>query len=75
MTARNASPRDLDPNFKDAEVPTNNETDLDKAAPKDDDRVMIVHQERYMDGSVQKVRSHGPMPIEDWDDYAKEHGF
>jgi len=36
---------------------------------------MIVHHEKYMEGTVQHTRVHGPMPASEWPAYEKAHGF
>lgn len=76
-----ATPRNLDPKFTNATPtpdgePTDNETVTDaKDSAPEADVPMIVHFERYQDGSVQKTRTHGPMPVSEWASYEKEKGF
>ncbi len=86
--ANTPNPRNLDPKFRDAKADEQNaETDrlveadtaqlndnVQTDVKKDDDTPMIVHNERYMDGSVQKTREHR-VPVSEWAAYEKEHGF
>jgi hypothetical protein len=58
------SPRDLDPKFKEAKVPSTN----------DDNEEMIVHREHYTEDGVQKERLHR-VKLADWPNYETEHGF
>ena len=72
-----ASPRNLDPKFIDA-TPSDDGTNVDETETKvkeTDDEPMIVHFEKYQEGSVQKVKTHGPMPVKDWPAYERENGF
>jgi hypothetical protein len=71
MTNTKPTPRDLDPKFKDAEVPD----DQANMTESDDQTTLISYRETYMDGGVQKERWHGPMPIDKWLDYQKENGL
>jgi len=48
--------------------------DLDPKYKKDVQ--MIVYRENVRDNNgVYTVKEHGPMPIEEWADYAKERGL
>jgi hypothetical protein len=69
------SPRDLDPKFRNAEPTDTNLDDAKDSAPEESEVSMTVHIERYMDGSVQRERRHGPMPSSEWPAYEKKHGF
>lgn len=72
------TPRNLDPKFKDVkpeDMPNDVEETEQEQESTPDDRSMTVHHEYYMDGSVRKVRTHGPMPSEDWPAYEKKHGL
>lgn len=76
------TPRDLDPKFRDAEIPDDNtvtdantEPNSKSADDARDGESLIVYRERYMDGNVQMEREHGPMPVSEWPAYQEEHGF
>jgi len=43
------------------------------AAGIDADTPMIVHNETYMEGSVQMTRQHGPMPVSEWAEYERKN--
>ncbi len=60
-------PRDAD----EGQLNDNDATDV----KEDDEESMIVHKETYMDGNVQKVREHGPMPVSKWAAYEKKNGL
>jgi hypothetical protein len=74
-----ATPRSLDPKFVNAEATDSGENvdqPIDAKESRPEDEVpMIVHVERFQDGSVTKTRQHGPMPVSEWAAYEKEHGF
>lgn len=41
---------------------------------REDDRPMIVYRQTFVDANgVQQTKEHGPMPVEDWAAYEKEH--
>lgn len=69
MTSKPPSPRDLDPKFKDADVPED-----DSKTPVDPDETYIVHKQPSFDKDGNPTTIvHGPMPVSEWADYAKEH--
>lgn len=81
MATNNATPRNLDPKFKDEtqeteEQRTAREADEADEAKKQDETPMIVSRQQIVnpDGTVgEKV--HGPMPVADWPAYEKEHNL
>ncbi len=69
-----ASPRDLDPKFKDEKPETVPTEEQEQEQKQDDDTPMIVHRQRITnpDGTIGE-KQHGPMPVADWPEYEKEH--
>jgi hypothetical protein len=68
-----ASPRDLDKKFQTVDADTNSGESVD-AKETSPEVPMIVHREQYMEGSVAHTREHR-VPLADWADYEREHGF
>jgi hypothetical protein len=51
------------------------ETVTGNATPAKESVPMIIHRERVMRGTEIVETVHGPMPVSEWDAYAKEKGL
>jgi hypothetical protein len=72
MMNRNPSPRDLDPNFKDEPVTP----DVEAPETPEEESNNIVYIERLIDANGNPTeKKHGPMPVEQWEEYARENGL
>jgi hypothetical protein len=77
-----ASPRDLDPKFRDEKRESVEDTERDVTADElkreesEDETPMLVHRQRIVqpDGTVTE-KVHGPMPQSDWAAYEKENNL
>jgi len=69
MTKFNDEPTDA----KDLDVAPESESAAER---RSDDVPMIVYREPYRDeNGAMTEKIHGPMPVEDWPAYEKEHGL
>jgi hypothetical protein len=81
----NATPRNLDPKFKDATAPDTNEKESGEDTlkrlqsteiPKDPTEGNIVFHQQIVDSAGNTItKTHGPMPVSEWAAYSEKNGL
>lgn len=72
-----ATPRDLDPKFKDEDLKSDAllRAEDEQAKKNEEDVPMIVHRQPIVVDGIATEKLHGPMPVSEWPAYEKEHGL